>query len=87
MEELPMLKTANGTPLHLYGTRRVSLKLRNGVTMNISFIVGDTQYPIVPVNRLREERFSTCLGKGNYTDKDGLREEVVQANNFFGYVR
>ena len=43
MDELPMLRTANGSPLRLHGTRSVSLQLKNGATMNISFIVCDTQ--------------------------------------------
>ena len=46
MDELPMLRTANGSPQHLHGARSVSLKLRSGATMNISFIICDTQYPI-----------------------------------------
>ena len=54
MDELPMSKTANGSLLYLYGTRSVSLTLRNGATMSIFLIVCDTQYPIALVNRLRE---------------------------------
>ena len=81
MEELPMLKTANDIALHLYETRSVSLKLRNGVTTNMSCIVCDTKYPIVSVNRLRGGGFSACLGKGNCIEKDGLREEVAPENN------
>jgi len=74
MDELPMLRTANGSPLYLHGARSVSLKLRNGATMNISFIVCDTQYPIVSVNRLREGGFNACLGKGNYLEKERTKE-------------
>ena len=83
MDELPMLRTANGSPLRLRGARSVSLQLKNGATMNISFIVCGTQYPIVSVNRLREGGFTTCLGKENYIEKDGLKEGVQQESNLF----
>jgi hypothetical protein len=83
MDERPFLNTANGSPLQLYGTRSVSLKLRNGATLNISFVVCDTQYPIVSVNRLQEGGFTTCLGKENYIEKDGLREDIYHQQNLF----
>ena len=83
MDELPLLRTAHGSPLRLHGTRSVSLQLQNGATMNISFIVCDTQYPIVSVNRLREGGFTTCLGKENYIEKDGLKEHVLQESKLF----
>ena len=51
--------------------------------MNISFIVCDTQHPIVSVNRLREGGFATCLGRENYIEKDGLKEEILQESNLF----
>ena len=54
LDELPVLHAANGKRLYLYGSKNVSLVLRNGITMNISLIVCDTKIPIVSVNRLRE---------------------------------
>ena len=83
MDELPMLKTTHGSSLHFYGTRSVSLKLGNGATLNISFIVCDTQYPIVSANRLREGGFSTRLGREHYIGKDGPRAEILQESNLF----
>ena len=35
------------------------------------------------VNRLREGGFTTCLGKENYIEKDGLKEEIRQESSLF----
>ena len=35
------------------------------------------------VNRLREGGFTTCLGRENYIEKDGLKEEILQESNLF----
>ena len=59
LDDLPVLHAANGTILYIYGSKNVSLVLRNGLTMNISFIAHKTTIPIVSVNRLREGGFNT----------------------------
>jgi hypothetical protein len=61
LDELPVLHATNGKRLYIYGSKNVSLVLRNGVTMHISYIVCDTKIPIISVNRLREGGFNTYL--------------------------